>query len=441
MSRLNITFCSFPDFSGNAKALYEYMQKQYKKNMNYTWIVYNESSVKILKEKKINVILIGTDEFKKYIKTTDVFFTTHVNLSGDKEKTSDALYVELWHGIGPKPVGFLANKLSKSDRKWYNSLREVIDYIIVPTDFWKVIFSSIFNVEGDRIKSLGLPLLDEIKNSEGKKNINNILNIDIDKYKKVILYAPTFKSGCGRTLESKINPNNIMDLKEYSDEKLNKYLENNNYLLIVKRHPSEECEYKILETDNIKNISSEMLEKNGMDINNILNAFDLLITDYSSLGIEFNFLNRPVIYLSTYINEYKDNRGIIFDDYDFWTDSIYCDCYDDLINNIDRYINKKYISKNRNLYYGKLTDGGCKNICDYFFEDYKLKESVNKYKSVLLDTLNQNRVLEDTINEQENTIKKLTESDIELRQIKNSKGYKIVENVRKIKYIYRKKDK
>ena len=214
--------------------------------MNYTWIVYNESSVKILKEKKINVILIGTDEFKKYIKTTDVFFTTHVNLSGDKEKTSDALYVELWHGIGPKPVGFLANKLSKSDRKWYNSLREVIDYIIVPSDFWKVIFSSIFNVEGDRIKSLGLPLLDEIKNSEGKKNINNILNIDIDKYKKVILYAPTFKSGCGRTLESKINPNNIMDLKEYSDEKLNKYLENNNYLLIVKRHPSEECEYKIL---------------------------------------------------------------------------------------------------------------------------------------------------------------------------------------------------
>ena len=60
---------------------------------------------------------------------------------------------------------------------------------------------------------------------------------------------------------------------------------------------------------------------------------------------------------------------------------------------------------------------------------------------MLLDTLNQNRVLEDTINEQENTIKKLTESDIELRQIKNSKGYKIVENVRKIKYIYRKKDK
>ena len=40
MEKLNITFCSFPDFGGNAKALYEYMNKRYKDNMNYIWIVY-----------------------------------------------------------------------------------------------------------------------------------------------------------------------------------------------------------------------------------------------------------------------------------------------------------------------------------------------------------------------------------------------------------------
>lgn len=36
MKKLNITFCSFPDFAGNAKALYEYMIKRYEDNMNYT---------------------------------------------------------------------------------------------------------------------------------------------------------------------------------------------------------------------------------------------------------------------------------------------------------------------------------------------------------------------------------------------------------------------
>ena len=28
MKKLNITFCSFPDFTGNARALYEYMIKK-----------------------------------------------------------------------------------------------------------------------------------------------------------------------------------------------------------------------------------------------------------------------------------------------------------------------------------------------------------------------------------------------------------------------------
>ena len=98
MKKLNITFCSFPDFSGNAKALYEYMNKRYKDNMNYIWIVYNEDSVKILEKKGIKAILIGTEEFKSYITTTNVFITTQGNLDGDKLKAKDSVYIELWHG-------------------------------------------------------------------------------------------------------------------------------------------------------------------------------------------------------------------------------------------------------------------------------------------------------------------------------------------------------
>ena len=49
MEKLNITFCSYPDFGGNAKALYEYMKKRYKDQMNLVWIVYNDESVMNLK--------------------------------------------------------------------------------------------------------------------------------------------------------------------------------------------------------------------------------------------------------------------------------------------------------------------------------------------------------------------------------------------------------
>lgn len=50
MKKLNVTFCSFPDFSGNAKALFNYMQDRYKNKMNYTWIVTDEKSIDVIKK-------------------------------------------------------------------------------------------------------------------------------------------------------------------------------------------------------------------------------------------------------------------------------------------------------------------------------------------------------------------------------------------------------
>ena len=175
-----------------------------------------------------------------------------------------------------------------------------------------------FNINVQRILPLGLPLLDEIKKSNGRQNLEKVLGIDIGKYKKIIMYMPTFKKGCGRKLESTYNKQNILNFYDYSDNDLIKYLKGNNYLLVVKRHPSDEAQYAEIENDNIKNLNNNMLNKLGLNVNNILNASDLLITDYSYIGTEFSFLDKPVIYIATDLEEYKNNRGIILDDYNFW---------------------------------------------------------------------------------------------------------------------------
>lgn len=432
MKKLNITFCSFPDYAGNAKALYEYMIKRYKDNMNYTWIVYNELTVKILKEKGIKAILIGTDEFRKYIPKTNVFFTTHANLAGDKIKAKNSVYIELWHGIGPKPVGFLTENLSAKDMRWYNFLKETIDYVIVPSELWRSLMSAMFNINVQRILPLGLPLLDEIKNSNGKENLSKVLNTDVNKYNKIIMYMPTFKNGCGRKNESKYNENNILNFYDYSDEDLIEYLKENNYLLIVKRHPSDESKYINIENNYIKNIDNNMLNKLGLNVNSILNAGDLLITDYSSVGAEFSFLDKPVIYVATDLEEYTENRGIILKDYDFWTEKNYCFSYDELISKINLYIGKKKRIKNRKELYGNLQNGGCEQICNFLFENFNISTNVKKYKSELLELRNRSNSQAEIIKGQVETIKKLTESDIELNLIKNSKEWKLLEKLRKI---------
>ena len=428
MKKLNLTFCSFPDFSSNAKPLYEYMKKRYKDTMNLVWIVRTDEMYEKLKEKNIEVYKLGTAEYYKYVKKTDVFFTTHADITG--EKTDKSLYVELWHGVGLKPIGFLANNTSDSDMAWYNDIKRKIDYFIVPSSFWKVIFSSLFKVEPNRILDIAYPKLDYFVKCDGKTNLNKILNIDVEQFKKIIYYMPTFKNGCGRK-ESKLNVSNIFNFENYDEKVLLNYLESKGYLLCIKHHPSEEATIKKIEHPNIKYLDDTLLLENQITINEILNAADLLITDYSSIGVEFTFLEKPVIYLGNQLETYRKNRGIIFDNFEFWTDDNISNNIEELIKNIDDCINSKIFNKKRNLWFGNLKDGGCKQLCEFLFDkNGQINKHVKYYKDPELELekkLNQKNL------ELENKNRELELKNTELQKIVNSKGWKYLEKIRKIK--------
>lgn len=163
-----------------------------------------------------------------------------------------------------------------------------------------------------------------------------------------------------------------------------------------------------------------------------MNAADLMITDYSSVGTEFSFLDRPSIYLTTDIEEYTENRGIVLENYDFWTGGVTTNSYKDLINKINDLIGKKYIHQYKNMFFGDLKDGGCDKICDFIFEGYLINPKIKRYKSDILVLKDEYKKQKEIIKEQIGTIKKLTESDIRLKQIENSRSWKFLEKIRKI---------
>lgn len=438
MKKLNITFCSFPDYSGNAKALYEYMENRYKDNMNYTWIVYNESTTKLLEKKGINSILIGTEKFKKYIPKTDVFFTTQGNLDGDKIKAKNSIYVELWHGVGPKPSGFAQKNPSEEDIIGYSSISNVVDYFIVPSDFWKIIFGATFKAEFSRIKDLGMPKLDYFVNSNGLENLERMLKIKANNYKKIIMYMPTFKQGFNHCDVNNIS-NNIFNFKDpYDENKLNEFLKKNNYFLCVKKHPGEQASLNFCETENIKIIKEEDLIENQLSVNEIINAFDLLITDYSSIGTEFIFLDKPVLFACGDLDEYLKNRGILFGNFDFWTPGPISKNISSLMKETKKLLtNQEYYKEERckykKIWFGDLKDGGCDKICNFLFDGNNISSNIARHKSEQLNMKEEVIRLRNIVNEQTDTIKKLTESEIRLKEIENSKGFKILEKIRKIK--------
>lgn len=438
MKKLNIVFCSFPDYSSNAKALYEYMITKYKNDFNLIWAVNSDKMVEILSNKGIETYKIGSNEYYNRIKNIDVFFTTHANITD--EKNDNALYIELWHGIGGKSSGYMVNNLSSEDFKWYSEIRKKIDYMIVPSDFWRPIFSTIFNMQYNRVVPLGYPKLDPIINSRGKENLNKILNFNTNKFNKVIFYMPTFRSGCNRNQETTINQKNILNIEEYDEYKLLNFLKENNYLLCIKKHPSEENELNFIENNNVKVLKESDFENNGLTINEILNAADILITDYSSLGIDFLILNKPVIYINNDVDQYKKNRGIIFSNTDFWMPGYKSKTITELIDNIEE-ANKYGIHcdqlKMKNIWFGGLENGGCEQICNFIFDKNGINKKIKYYKDIE-DILNQKLENDKILMKEKDDIidarnARIRELDAFISEIINSKGWQTLEKLRNIK--------
>lgn len=442
MKKLNITFCSYPDFSSNAKVLYEYMVKKYNDLFKYTWVVYNEETLENLKSRNINVVLIGSEEFNKYIPTTDVFFTCEGNLDNDKKKTKNSIYIELWHGVGCKNLGYLHKNPSDSDIKGYNNIRKIVDYFVVPNEFWRVIYSAKMHIEPSRIAKLGLPVLDVLTNSPGKKILSNVLDLNLKKYSKIILYMPTYKNGFNHSDSSNVNIHNIFDFEKYDEEKLNAFLKNNNYLLCVKRHPGDNTKYNKFSSNYIFNISDEMLLKFGVSINEIINAADLMITDYSSIGIEFLYLNRPILYAVKNYEEYSMNRGLVFDNLNFWTAGPKVSTIDDLLFEISELLtNEEYFCKERKFFYdlwfSEVPINNCERICEFLFKNGKIASNVRRYfdPEIILE----NKIEKLTTNYEsiesllKQTEKELSDKNSELSKIYLSKRYRFISKLINLK--------
>ena len=173
-------------------------------------------------------------------------------------------------------------------------------------------------------------------------------------------------------------------MEHYPEEKLIDFLKKNNYLLCIKKHPSEELNMVDLQNENIKVIYEEDLTNNSITINENLNASDLMITDYSSLGTKYLFFNKPIIYINTDVEEYSKNRGIIFGNSDFWMVGDKVHQIDEMLISIDNALKSEYnpseeYLQKRKLWLGNLNDGGCENICRYFFDGDELNKNLVKH--------------------------------------------------------------
>lgn len=357
-----IFFESEGDFCDNARALYQYMIE---KNFNNKYkIVWKVSDSNLFKEKYNvkNVKFVSNNGFfnglilNYYIAKCKYFFFTHPHWLKNWKK--DQVVVHLSHGIPIKGSSGV-------------DLSNTFDYILCSSERTKEWNCKFWGAKHNQNIVLGAPRNDLLFEN---KNVISLL-LGSNEYDKVILCMPTFKQSKYWEDSDEVIPYAIQGIKNEEELKsLNNYLESNNSILLVKIHHLQKTDILTkVKLSNIIYIEDKDLMGKDIQLYNLIGEVDALLTDYSSVYLDYILLDRPIGFLHADIHSYIKGRGFLVYNYlDFMPgDKIYT--VDDLFafiskvkNGIDEY---KIERKNVNEVVNTFRDNkNCERGFEYFIK-------------------------------------------------------------------------
>lgn len=289
------------EFNYNSKYLFIYVLEN-EKDITPYYVINDDNERERLKRKYGESFFIETKTLEgiKTVLSAGVWFTSAgLPLYGTKFNNNRQI-INLWHGVPLKKIVLLENNYSKLKKIYFKTIfSKNYSYILTTSKNLIHIMKDSFGVDERKVKVWGQPRNDVIFKNVNK-DILESLSLYNDKYNKLILYAPTYRD------DEEIC---LFPFEDFDKNKLEEFLEINNILIYIHTHMNENGNISKYLGKRIR-----ILEDNKIDdIMDILNIFNILITDYSSIYIDFLLLKKPIIFLPYDKKKYLSKRGFNFD--------------------------------------------------------------------------------------------------------------------------------
>lgn len=326
------------NFFDNSKALFEELNSDY--NFNAYYFTRNKILYIELKKKYDNILYYYS------LKSIYVHLIAKYHIIDQSPEdllgllSVGAKRIQLWHGYPFKKIKLL--RKSQYPNCYYRLIR-----IICSKGFWNnsYVLSGTEQSSGRYAKAFGVSRNKIIISSSPRTR--TLFKQDItDRNTKIkkILYAPTFR-------DKKVFSTKFLDLDD-----MNSFLEENGLKMDLKLHYADSLNY----FNNSKYENIDILSQT-IDMYEIIPNYDLIISDYSSVFLDFMIQNKPII-LYTFDLEYysKEDRGFI-SDFSEVLPSYQISSFKDLLNRISELIvtefnpNKEYVNL-KNTLVGEVYD-------------------------------------------------------------------------------------
>ena len=306
-----IVFASSPDFSGNPKALFMYMINHgYNEKYHITWMFekpenYFEFDIPNVSSEIIwNKKGIRKPAAQKAAMSAKYIFFSH-NVNWVRKFGEDQNFINLWHGCGYKA------DMKSDKRKIY------YDYLMVTGRKYIDIFREVLKKPDGNILDLGYPrnefllsdtsgagvFLDTLKQQAGAE--------------KCIFWMPTYrKSVLGRlSSDTGLSETELPILTDAGAmREIDEWCRNKEVILVLKQHflQSEYIE-RFKDLSNMVLLNDDMLREQGVELYELLGKSDALLTDYSSVAIDYMLTDKPIGYTLDDFEGYEQARGWSFD--------------------------------------------------------------------------------------------------------------------------------
>ena len=160
----------------------------------------------------------------------------------------------------------------------------------------KAIYSKAFGVSEYKVLPLGAPRTDAFFNKINKTRLRERFDRRYPecKGKKLVLYAPTFRDN---TTDDRRLLNSI-DAVSFNERFPGS-------CLLIRLHPQ-------VHTDTTK-LESTVDVSNYENVTELMILADILITDYSSICMDFAFLEKPIYFYAFDLDKYSSDRSFFYE--------------------------------------------------------------------------------------------------------------------------------
>lgn len=236
------------------------------------------------------------------ILSTAKYLVNNNNFPSAFRKASNQVYLQTWHGTPLKRIGndVPSQNLSLVYRQLMVREAAYWDYFLAQSPWAGRTMSKAFGYEGDVI-DIGYPRNSSLFGKVAKESRQITREFfEIEENQTVILYAPTWR-------DNKKTSSGHYEKVSYLDFGALQKRFGSDVVVLARGHVNTSKSNKVLAGSNVIDVTKYP------DLNDLINASDLMVGDYSSVMFDYVNTGKPILFLVPDLEQYSSKtRGFYF---------------------------------------------------------------------------------------------------------------------------------